>query len=75
MAVNSIKQTFDTIPITVAGIYKFRSDLTGEGDVRVKILDGIPMVVTVGRQKLLPFNFARAAAMKGAEWCFVRPIN
>lgn len=69
---------FDTFPITVLGVYRFRSDLTGnnpegDGDLRVEIEpDGSPVFVgdpgsmfSISRPK-----FSKLSSLPNARWYF-----
>lgn len=72
---------FDTIPITVEGVYRFGfRSCTGEwveGDLNIKNINGRPMIVHDKYPGILRENtpFSKYAKLPGAGWYFKCPLS
>lgn len=70
----AIEQTFDNIPITVPGVYRYRNDRLGEMDIRIEIRDGCPMSIVKTPQMTATYHFPVLSYQKGAGWYFKSPL-
>lgn len=74
--------TFDNIPITVPGVYRYRCEITGnhpDGDGTITIFfstrAGEMYVVDPGKYAMLPsIPFSRYASKPGAQWYFLKSL-